>query len=213
MDGAETYDTSRLGEGPDSPVAWIVELHEAIRARVRQGLGPRLRQTGDSEDFQQDVVARLLQAMPPLRSADRQVVWSYVMRVVDNHLRERARHQSRARRAGTVEVPPADVHVFDADQRRPEIDTPSAEIRRRERVAAVRVALEFLSGADRHLILGHHFDGRTFGELGDELGISAGAAKMRHRAAQQRLAEHLRSLETRGLPRDYRDHPAEAVGP
>ena len=44
----------------------------------------------------------------------------------------------------------------------------------------MRLGLDLLAPEDSDLIIEHHWEGRSFGEIGERLGISPDAVRMRH---------------------------------
>jgi RNA polymerase sigma-70 factor (ECF subfamily) len=65
---------------------------------------------------------------------------------------------------------------------------PSAAADRNEKRAWIRLALELLDTADRDVVLLRQWDGLSFAEVGERLGIREDAARMRFERAVARLA-------------------------
>ena len=73
---------------------------------------------------------------------------------------------------------------------------PAAAALARERAERVRSALESLSGPQRVVVHLHRFEDLSFGEIGEVLGISEGAAKLRAFRAYAELRRLLADLVT-----------------
>ena len=64
----------------------------------------------------------------------------------------------------------------------------------------VRLGLELLEAEDRKIILAREYDDRSFVAIGDELGMTANAVRMRWVRAVGRLASLLKDLQAGRLP-------------
>jgi DNA-directed RNA polymerase specialized sigma24 family protein len=64
----------------------------------------------------------------------------------------------------------------------------------------VRLGLELLDAEDRKILLAREYDDRSFVDIGDELGMTANAVRMRWVRAVARLADVLKQLRAGRLP-------------
>src|SRR5262249_12861565 len=71
--------------------------------------------------------------------------------------------------------------------------TPGHAVIRQERRQQVHTALERLAPPDREILVMHYLEDLTFPEIAAILGISDGAAKMRHLRALERIRSILKS--------------------
>ena len=72
--------------------------------------------------------------------------------------------------------------------------TPSKEAQRLEEEAYLRLGMELLDPEDRRILVLRQWDGLSFGEIGQQMGLSAEAAWMRHSRAIQRLSKKVGRL-------------------
>ena len=77
---------------------------------------------------------------------------------------------------------------------------PDAELGDRERRERVRAALDSLSEPQRIVVHLHRFEGFGFAEIGEILGISEGAAKLRAFRAYEELRKRLGDLVVKESP-------------
>jgi RNA polymerase sigma-70 factor (ECF subfamily) len=137
-----------------------------------------LRLTGDrsaSEDLLQDVFVRILKYRHTYRDDGDFVTWLY--RLARNAGNDRFRRVGREPRE-VVEEAAAGVAC--------ERDLPSLEVESAESVALLRSALDRLPRDKRELLLLARFQGLEYRQIGELLGCSVGAVKVRvHRAVKQ----------------------------
>ncbi len=160
----------------------------AIRERVERRMGPRLRQRGDTEDYVQDAVLRVLVEGPRFEVDDDEHFRMLLARVVENTLRDRHRWFAARRRAAARERPLPPTTVLSLCTGRTPRETPSRAMDREEKEAWVRLALDLLEDGPRELIVLHEWDGLSFPEIGKRLGTSEDAARMRYQRAVAKLA-------------------------
>jgi RNA polymerase sigma factor (sigma-70 family) len=77
---------------------------------------------------------------------------------------------------------------------------PSRDATRTEVRDWVRLALELLAAEDRKIILAREYEDRSFVQIGEELGMTANAVRMRWVRAVARLAETLKELQAGRVP-------------
>ena len=176
-------------------------LHELIRRelpwirdRVHRRLGGRLRQHGNTDDFLHEAVIEILAYTPRFVVPDRVTFRRLVARIVENLLCERHEFYGRMRRDRARQVPLPDDSVLVLDPRRCTATSPSQHAERHEEEAWLRLALDLLPGDDRDIIVLREWGGHGFRAIGERVGISENAARMRFDRALRRLADRVAAL-------------------
>jgi RNA polymerase sigma-70 factor (ECF subfamily) len=167
-----------------------------IQAHVRRQLGPALRSRLESGDIVQEAVIEFLKYGPAFVLSDGDQFHRLAAHVVKKVLGHRYDWFTAQRREVHRDRPLPSEDVLDLDGRRGREPTPSQEARRREREVWVRLALELLEPEDREVIVLREWEGLSLAALGEQLGISEDAARMRFNRAVQRLARKLRLLRS-----------------
>ncbi|MFK7741138.1 MAG: RNA polymerase sigma factor [Planctomycetota bacterium] len=171
-----------------------------ITACVRSRLGPMLRGRGETHDYVQDALLQVLGYVPRFVTGSRRSFRSLLARMIENHLRDAHDHHAAARRTPLRERPiPAD-SVLDLDRPLHDVAQPVSEAARNERSAWVLLAVELLAREDRQVLLLREWHGLEFAAIGERLGTSADAARMRFQRALPKLARMLEQLQAGGLP-------------
>lgn len=165
-----------------------------IRQRVRQRLGDALRQHGDTEDFLQEAVLDILAYTPRFVPVDGDSWRSLVTQIVENQLRGQHEFYGRIRRDRARQQPLPDDSVLLLDPRKRTATTPSARAVRNEEEAWLRLALDLVDPDDRDVIVMREWAGKSFAEIGTQLGIGENAARMRFQRALGRLADQVETL-------------------
>jgi RNA polymerase sigma factor (sigma-70 family) len=198
MSDASTPDLlQRWHTGDESALAALVEIHLPwLRNQVERRLGPFLRGRGDAGDYLQDALLDFLRDGPRFQVRDEQQFRHLLVRVIENTLRDkndwfRAKRRNLGQQAGL----PAD-SVLDLQSGVAVSSTPSRAVDRDETRHWVRLALELLEPEDRKVILARDYEDRSFVAIGEELGITAAAARMRWTRAVGRLAHAMRELRS-----------------
>lgn len=148
----------------------------------------RLRDSAAAEDVAQDTLKTVLEALRAGRIRDRSAIAGFAFETARNHCMHRGRSHSRQERA------------FGQLPNSPFSEAPDAltGLINEERRRAVNAALEQLDEDDRRLLLMTYVDGRDCESIVRELGISAGAIRVRRHRALKRLADLLRRNDQRG---------------
>jgi RNA polymerase sigma factor (sigma-70 family) len=187
--------------GDERALTALLELHLSwLREHVERRLGPFLRRQADAADYLQDAVADFLRYAPRFQVRDATQLRALLARVVENTLRDRndwfrARRRDLARNAA---LPTESVLALDPALRHS--TTPSRVADRAETRDWVRLGLELLDAEDRKILLAREYDDRSFVDIGDELGMTANAVRMRWVRAVARLADVLKQLRAGRLP-------------
>lgn len=172
-----------------------------LKDHVERRLGAFLRGRAEATDYLHDALLDFLCYGPRFQVRDEAQLRALLARVIENTLRDKNDWFRAKRRnlAQLVQVP-AD-SVLDLQSGVAVSSTPSRQVGREEGRAWVRLALELLDPEDRKIILGRDYEGRSFVEIGAELGLTADAVRMRWTRAVGRLAQtmvQLRAGQTDG---------------
>jgi RNA polymerase sigma-70 factor (ECF subfamily) len=163
-------DTERMERVREGDLALLAELFERHSGRL---YGFFLRLTGDraaAEDLVQEVFVRILKYRKTFRPGARFAPWMWTL----------ARHASADLwRARPRELPEPE----DAPEPPSPEAGPLAELERREELDRLSASLERLPAERREILLLARFSGLAYERIGELLGISVGAVKVRvHRA-------------------------------
>lgn len=161
-------------------------FEELVRLTQRDVYSLALRLTGnpdDAADATQETYIRLLRSIRSFRGEAKFSTWLYKVTssVAITSLRKRAKRRSEASlEGGEWEDWPA-----------PASGEPGAELDRRQLGERLDSALKSLPEAYRAVVVMRDVYGLALGEVGEQLGISEGAAKVRLFRARQKLKQML----------------------
>jgi RNA polymerase sigma-70 factor (ECF subfamily) len=191
----------RWHRGDEAALSALLELHLAwLRAQAEKRMGDFLKARGNVDDYVQDAVLDFLRDAPRFQVRDGGQFRALLARVLENTLRDRNDWFRAKRRdlARDHKLPTDSVLPLDPALQRS--TTPSREAGRAEIRDWVRLGLEMLDGEDRKILLAREYDNRSFVEIGDELGMTANAVRMRWVRAVSRLAEVMKDLRGGTVP-------------
>lgn len=166
-----------VGRYDEAALAELYRRHGSIVAAVSLRL---LGDQGRADEVTQEIFTRLWQR-PERFDPERSALRTYL--VTDAHGRAVDRLRADQRRSAREERHERSAVRVDAD-----VEREVGELLRAERV---REALVELPDPERAAIELAYFDGRTYREVADQLGIPEGTAKSRIRNGLHRLARHL----------------------
>lgn len=190
----------RWHDGDEQALARLVELHLPwLETYVDRRLGAFLRTQGEPADFVQDAVLDFLRHAPRFQVRDADQLRGLLARVVENTLRDRNDWFRAKRRDLNRNAPLPSESVLSLDPALATGTTPSTNASRTEMRDWVRLGLELLEPEDRKVILRREYEDRSFVEIGDELGMTANAVRMRWVRAVARLADTVRRLRQGSL--------------
>ena len=193
----------RWHEGDERALGELVAEHLGwLRTHVEKRLGAFLRARGEADDYLQDAVLDFLRDGPRFQVRDGDQFRALLARIAENTLRDRndwfrakRRHLATAQRVAITRD-----SVLPLDPALHRSTTPSHDATRVEVREWVRLALELLPAEDRKIILAREYDDRSFVDIGEELGMTANAVRMRWVRAVARLAEVMKDLQAGNLP-------------
>lgn len=201
---AEPTETYRLLErwhhGDQEALAFLLERDLSwIQSRVRRRLGPRLRSQGETIDFVQDAMVKILKYGPRFVLSDQAQFRGLLARIIENVLRDQHDRYSAQKRNvdNELALPPEDLLNLDDPER--DHTTPSQAFERQENNNWLRLALELLRPSEREVILLRQWEDLQFSEIGERLGVSEDAARLRYHRALKALQTKMRSLRSGDL--------------
>jgi RNA polymerase sigma-70 factor (ECF subfamily) len=165
-----------------------------LRDQVRLRLGPGLRAKAETADFVQDAMVEFLKYGPRFVLSDENHFRALLLTVVNNTLRNNHRWFMAARRKVSLEKPLPPTTILSLDPSAVSARTPSKSAERHEREAWVRLGMEVLEPEAREVIVLREWEGLTFPELGDRIGISSNAARKRYNQAMLKLTGAVSAL-------------------
>ncbi|MEZ5988725.1 MAG: sigma-70 family RNA polymerase sigma factor [Planctomycetota bacterium] len=191
----------RWQDGDRQALAALLERHrEWIEHRIRERMGDVLRNKAETVDYAQSAVLDLLRYVPPIPVRSTERFRGLVLRIIDNNLRDAAEyHATRKRDARREQRLPEESQLWTD----PRLDS---ELARREMEALLRLAIELLPETDRRVLLLREWERQGYRDIGQALGLSEDAARMRFQRALPRLGELIRRLQKGEL--DFGEPPA-----
>jgi RNA polymerase sigma-70 factor, ECF subfamily len=164
---------------------------------ARLNTGPRLQGKFDASDIVQQTLVRALDGLPQWKGTGdaEMAAWlrEILARQLANTVRDLGRQKRDATRERSLEL------ALDQSASRLEMflaaadASPSQQAQRSEQVLLLADALAALPEAQREAIVGHHLEGRTLSEVGDQMQRSAvavaGLIKRGLRALRLRLQD------------------------
>lgn len=143
----------------------------------------------DAEDLTQQIFFTAYRKLPQYRRQASLRTWLH--RIAANTCKNELRRRSRRPEGSETELP--DDHRLMSGA-----STAEQELVLRRRKDRLAVAMGELSSAERSLIQLIDFEGRTYAEVADQLGLSIGATKMRVLRARLALKRAYQKPESKG---------------
>lgn len=186
---------------------WILQC-------VRRKRGVALRRDAETVDHFQDLMLEVLDYAPRFLIANQRQFRRLIAKMVDNLLTDRARWLERRRpiRAATLRSWASESRIR-LDPALRVSDAPGAQAELGEELDWLRLGLEFLHEDDRRVVREHKLVGRSFVEIGTDLGLQANTVRMRFNRALLRLAGILRRLQSGGLDEMLAEQEREPDAP
>lgn len=187
--------------GDETALAELVQAHiDWLRNHVAKRLGAFLRARGDADDYLQDAILDFLRDGPRFQVRDSAQFRALLARIAENTLRDRNDWFRAKRRHLGSSVTLVRDSVLSLDPALQRSTTPSRAAAQTEVRDWVRLALELLEAEDRKILLAREYEDRSFVQIGEELGMTANAVRMRWVRAVARLAEVMKGLQAGKLP-------------
>ncbi len=184
----------RAQQGDGSALDSLIARHlEWVRACVRRRLGGVHRRDGDTMDYVQEALSKVLRYGPELTVDDDRQFRAIVAKIVENHLHDRFHHLTAEMRDVRREVGDSQLGVPRSLAGGSE--TPSRDAVAREDSSRLELALELLGHRDRIALRLRHDHGLPFARIGAALGVNEVAARKRHDRALVRMRQLHDDLE------------------
>jgi RNA polymerase sigma-70 factor (ECF subfamily) len=184
-------------EGDRQGLEALLELHLPwIHEQVHKRMGPVLRMRGETGDFVQETVVNVLQYGPRFIVSDKHHFRALLYKIVENTLKKQYRRYTAKRREIKLDRPLPSDTVLRLDPPDGSVQTPSKVVAQKEREEWIRLGLELIEPDDQEIINLRQRDELSFAEIGERLGISEGAAQMRHTRTVRRLVKKVRALRS-----------------
>jgi RNA polymerase sigma-70 factor (ECF subfamily) len=169
-----------------------------LEEQVRRRMSAQLKNKAETCDYIQDAVVQFMQYAPRFTVSDKAHFRALLLKVVESTLHNKYRWFMARRREMARERPlPADTVLYlDSGAAR----TPSKSAERHEREAWVRLGMELLDPEDKELLVLRNWNKESFSHIGERLGITENAARLRHNRAMDRLTDKVWVLRRGKLP-------------
>lgn len=189
---------------------------EFVVGYVRQRAGPKLLRKAELDDYVQEAMVQALQYCPRFLISDRDQFRGLLARITENILRDHAVSHRRLRRDTERERSVPTDSVLQLDPPQASVTRPSEAAQRQDDKGWIRLGLELLPRDDRQIVRLREWEGLSFAEVGEALGIATDAARMRFQRVLPKLAKLVRELRAGRLEsvldRTDRDSASSRVG-
>lgn len=169
-----------------------------IRDCIQRRMGPKLQRKADSEDYIQDVLVEALRYTPKFMVHSRKQFRALLGRIAENIMCNHIEYFTARRRDMDRESSLPRDSVLNLQVTTSSGERPSEIAMRKEENAWLRLALELMEPEDRRIILLRDWDALSFKRVGEELGITEDAARMRHRRAMEKLVKEIGEMAGTG---------------
>lgn len=180
--------------GDDAALEELLALHGTwIHHRVRRRLGAALRKKVESVDIVQDALVELLKYGPRFTVEGQAQFRALMGQIVENRIRD-ARDWFGAQRRTMSREQRLSESILDLSSAGA-ITRPDRKAEKLEWEQLVKLAVTLLDAEDREVIMKRQWDELPFDEVGEQLGISPDAARMRFNRALPKLAQKIEALQ------------------
>ncbi|MCA8963506.1 MAG: sigma-70 family RNA polymerase sigma factor [Planctomycetes bacterium] len=162
-------------------------LQARLRAAATNRLGGPLRAKMATSDLLQTTYVDVVRSIGEFRGEDPESFVAWIMRIMENNLRDRLRFYGRQRRAPEEQLD----QPLDGPDKGP---TPSVEAMQVEHLAAVGKALAELPEDQRRVLQMRVFERREYDDIAAAMGRSQGALRMLLSRARATLTMRLDQL-------------------
>lgn len=174
--------------GDEQALAALFERHVAeLRGRVRRRLQGLVRRRVAESDVLQEAFLTAFLRLSDFDDRGPGSFGRWISRIVENKVRDALRHHlgTRKRRGERETATAPEATVLYAGH------SPSSQAALSEASQRLRDAMKGLSELDRNILLLVHEQALRFREVGERLGLTADAARMRYTRALSRLSKRL----------------------
>lgn len=173
LEGARAGDRTCLEE-------LLLNYRDRLLERIRLMMGHEVRRLAESGDFMQGLFTNVVGEIERCPATDGDGFLRWATRIVRNNIRD----EGRRRR----------LQSFESFSQAVWQETPSSDASRREQADRLLEGLVELPEDHQRVIELRHFDGRSFAEIGEELGRSENAVQLLHGRALTSLGKILRGM-------------------
>lgn len=175
----------------------LLEAHLPwITAQVKRRMGPVLQKKAETGDYVQNALLQFLKYGPCFSISSENQFRAFLLKVVENSLRNQHDWFTAARREIARERPLPSDTVLSLDPPQGEVKTPSKQAARHEQEAWIRLSMEFIDAKAREILVLRQWEKLPFKEIGDRLGVSEVAARMKHNRAVKQLSKKVWALRS-----------------
>ncbi len=187
---------NRWYRGDRDALRELVEQNSVwVKRRVRERLGDKLRQIGESDDFVQESMLDFMEYTPRFKVRGQAQLRALLARVVENAIRDQNDYWFKARRRALSRACPVPADsVLDLAPGGRATTPPDERSAQNELDALLRLAVELLDPDDRRVVVLRHWDEHEFTTIGDELGLTPDGARKRYERALPKLGAILKRL-------------------
>lgn len=188
----------------------LIERHLPwIRAQVRRRMTSLLQKKGETLDYVQDAMLQFLRFGPRFTIANENYFRALLLRIVENSLLNKYDWFTARRRDLARERPLPSDTVLSLDPPRETVKTPSKSAQRHEQEAWIRLGMELICPEYREVLVLREWDKLSFKEIGERLGITPNAARLKHYRAVRQLGKKIVALRDGELSRILEESPVE----
>ncbi len=192
----------RFHEGDRAALARLVHLHyDWLESQIRRKLNTDLRRAGDTVDFLNDLVVKILEQGPRFVVSDEEHFRRLLLVMVRNVIADGGRRLHAKKRDRAVERRmPTQATILYLDSDPPKADSPTRPDQRvmaDEQAELARLAMELIPPAERRAIEMQQVEDMSFAQIGEAEGISAEGARKRFHSGLKRLQQVMQHLKQR----------------
>ncbi len=185
----------RWHAGDETALEELIERHgNWIRQRVRRRLGAALRTKVESVDIAQDALVELLRYGPRFTVEGQGQFRALMGQIVENRIRD-ARDWFSAQRRSMSREQRLSESILDLSRLNAGMTRPDKKAEKLEWEQLVKLAVTLLDAEDREVIMKRQWEELPFDEVGEQLGLSPDAARMRFNRALPKLASKIEALQ------------------
>lgn len=185
----------RWQNGDHSALEQLIQNNlDWVRDYVHHRLGAKMRRVSETQDLVQEAMIDVLAYGPRLQVTEEKQFRALLATIVENNIRDHADWLNRARRTGEREEADLSPSVIDHRAQARSMTSPSQAADRSERADWVRAALLLMEPQDRQIIELREIEKLGFTEIGERMGLSANAARMRFARSLPKLADRVNEV-------------------
>lgn len=166
-----------------------------IQSYVHHKLGDHWRAKADTGDIVQEAMIQFLRYGPRVKIDSEKQFRALLCRIIENVVCDQYDWFTAHRRSMARERPLPRDTVLNLDPPQGRVDTPSQIVQQQEDEAWLRLGLELLEPKNREVIILHKWEGRSFSQIAEKLGIAKSVARRRYLRSIDLLIETINELQ------------------